>query len=120
MCAGAMAVLGLPPVDLHGPLHHLGVMGPTCGMTRAVRALARSEVEVALEYNPAVVLLPVLALLAWARTAVGVLRASWFEVSVRWSHPAVALPLGLATLALWVHQQSNASMLATEINYYVL
>lgn len=29
-----LAVVGLPPVDIHGPLHYLGIMGPTCGMTR--------------------------------------------------------------------------------------
>ena len=23
-----LAVVGLPPVDIHGPLHYLGIMGP--------------------------------------------------------------------------------------------
>jgi hypothetical protein len=28
---GAMAIFGLPPVDLHGPLHYAGIMDPLCG-----------------------------------------------------------------------------------------
>ena len=39
--AAAMAIFGLPPVDLHGPWHYLGVMDPLCGMTRASGAAAR-------------------------------------------------------------------------------
>ncbi|GAB3167527.1 hypothetical protein GCM10027059_28570 [Myceligenerans halotolerans] len=33
--AAAMAAFGLPPVDLHEPLHHLGAMSPPCGATQA-------------------------------------------------------------------------------------
>jgi hypothetical protein len=38
--AVALAAFGLPPIDLHSPLHYAGVMDPLCGMTRAVRMLA--------------------------------------------------------------------------------
>lgn len=31
-----LAVSGPPRIDLHGPLHHLGIMDPMCGMTRGV------------------------------------------------------------------------------------
>jgi len=36
LAAAILAVVGLPPVDLHGPLHRLGIMDPLCGMTRGV------------------------------------------------------------------------------------
>ena len=32
--AVAMAVFGLPPVDLYGPFHRFGIMDPLCGGTR--------------------------------------------------------------------------------------
>ena len=35
--ATAMALFGLPPADIHGPLHYLGIMDPLCGATRGVR-----------------------------------------------------------------------------------
>ena len=41
--AGVMAIAGLPPVDLHGPLHRFGIMDPLCGMTRGVRAALRGH-----------------------------------------------------------------------------
>lgn len=36
MAAVVLAVFGLPPADLHGVLHRLGVMDPLCGGTRSV------------------------------------------------------------------------------------
>jgi len=38
-----LAAVGLPPVDLHGPLHYLGVMDPLCGMTRGTVAVLRGR-----------------------------------------------------------------------------
>jgi len=35
--AAGMAVFGLPPVDLHGLLHHVGIMDPLCGTPVAYR-----------------------------------------------------------------------------------
>jgi hypothetical protein len=36
LVGAALAVTGLPAIDLHGPQHHLGIMDPVCGMTRGV------------------------------------------------------------------------------------
>jgi hypothetical protein len=49
---------GLPPVDLHAPLHYLAVMDPLCGMTRGVRLVARGDLAGAVRYNPAAPLVP--------------------------------------------------------------
>jgi hypothetical protein len=35
LVAATLAVFGLPPVDIHGPTHYVGIMDPLCGMTRA-------------------------------------------------------------------------------------
>jgi hypothetical protein len=53
LAAGLLAVVGLPPVDLHRPLHHLGIMDPLCGMTRGTVALLRGQLGQAVAYNPA-------------------------------------------------------------------
>jgi len=33
--ATALRIADVPDVDLHGPLHYLGIMDPLCGGTRA-------------------------------------------------------------------------------------
>jgi hypothetical protein len=65
LAAGVLAVVGLPPVDLHGPLHRLGIMDPLCGMTRGTVALLHAQLGQAVAYNPASPLLVAGALLAW-------------------------------------------------------
>lgn len=52
LAAAALALVGLPPVDLHGPLHRFGIMDPACGMTRAFAALVRGRFAAAWEWNP--------------------------------------------------------------------
>jgi Protein of unknown function (DUF2752) len=53
LAAGVLAVVGLPPVDLHGPLHNLGIMDPLCGMTRGTVAVLHGQLGQAVAYNPA-------------------------------------------------------------------
>jgi hypothetical protein len=65
LAAGVLAMVGLPPVDLHGPLHRLGIMDPLCGMTRGTVALLHAQLGQAVAYNPASPLLVAGALLAW-------------------------------------------------------
>jgi hypothetical protein len=48
VATGLLAVVGLPPVDLHGPIHYLGVMDPLCGMTRGSRLVTRGDLAGAL------------------------------------------------------------------------
>jgi hypothetical protein len=108
--AAAMAIFGLPPVDLHGPWHYLGVMDPLCGMTRAARLLALGQIGRAVEYNPASPLLAALGAVVVVRAGIGWARGRWLRVQVHLSPltlTAVALLVGL----LWAHQQTHAALL---------
>ena len=40
-----LAAFGMPPVDLHSPLHHMGIMDPLCGMTRGSAATMRGDLR---------------------------------------------------------------------------
>lgn len=72
-----MAVFGLPPVDLHGLLHHVGIMDPLCGGTRATAYTARGEWALAWRYNPLGFLAVVAAAAAVLRAVVGLLARRW-------------------------------------------
>lgn len=110
--AGAvtMAVMGLPPVDMHGPLHRLGVMDPLCGGTRSVYLLARGHLLAAWQYNPLSWLLAALAMLVVGRLLVGLVTGRWPVLRLRQPRLAVAVAV-LALIALEVHQQLHASLL---------
>jgi hypothetical protein len=110
LAAGVLAVVGLPPVDLHGPLHRLGVTDPLCGMTRGTVALLRGQLSQAVAYNPASPLLVAGALLALGRWLVGRLTGRWLDATLR----RTPLTLGIAAalvLALWINQQAHAALL---------
>jgi hypothetical protein len=111
-CAAAlaMATFGLPPVNVHGPWHFLGVMDPLCGMTRATRLLALGQIRQAIAYNPASPLLGLLGAAMVARTAVGWIKHRWLRIEV---HPSARTLLVLALLVagLWVNQQAHAALL---------
>lgn len=109
--AAATAAFGLPPLNLHGPLHRFGIMDPLCGGTRATRALALGDVGTALRFNPIVVLLPVGVVGIAVRAAIGLTTGRWLHVRVRRS-PALLVLVVVATAALWVRQQLNADLLA--------
>lgn len=111
VAAAAMAAFGVPPIDLHGPLHRFGVMDPLCGGTRATRALALGDVDTALRFNPIVILLPLAVLGVAVRTVVGLTTGRWLHVRVRRS-PALLALVAVATAALWIRQQLNADLLA--------
>jgi hypothetical protein len=110
LAVGMLAVVGPPPVDLHGPLHHLGIMDPLCGMTRGTVAVLHGQLSRAVAYNPASPLLVAGALLALGRWLVGRLTGRWLEVALR----RTPLTLGSAAalvLALWINQQAHAALL---------
>jgi hypothetical protein len=107
---GLLAVFGLPPVDLHPPLHHLGMMDPFCGMTRGVRLFARGDLPGAVSYNPAAPLVPVGGFLLVARHLHGWRTGQWADLRVRWTASLVAVTGTLVTL-LWLRQQLNADLL---------
>ena len=105
-----LAVLGLPPIDLHGPFHYLGVMGPTCGMTRGVMWVARGNLVRAWQFNPASLLVvPTLALLN-GRALYGQLTRRWLNVNVRW-RPWVWLIPAVLSLMLSLRQQVRVDFL---------
>lgn len=108
--AAALALFGLPPLDLHGPLHRVGIMDPLCGMTRATRALARGELATAMRYNPASPLLPLLASAVVLRAAVGRRTGRWVHAWPRRSPALLAIVL-VGVAALWVRQQLMVELL---------
>jgi hypothetical protein len=111
-CAAAvsMATFGLPPVNVHGPWHFLGVMDPLCGMTRATRLLALGQIRRAIAYNPASPLLGLFGAAMVARVVVGWMKHRWLRIEVHPSHAAL-LVLALLVAGLWANQQVHASLL---------
>jgi Protein of unknown function (DUF2752) len=110
LAAGMLAVVGLPPVDLHGPLHYLGIMDPLCGMTRGTVAMLRGRLGQAVAYNPASPLLVAGALLAVGRWLFGRLTGRWLDATLRPTRLTVGIAAALV-LALWVNQQAHAALL---------
>jgi hypothetical protein len=109
--AGAfvLALVGLPPVSIHEPTHFLGIMGPSCGLTRAVRLLAQGDLAGAWRYNPGSFALAAAAGLLLARAVVGITSRRWLDVTVQRSRlmwVAVLVPL----VSLWVNQQAHVSL----------
>ena len=113
MSGGLLAVLGLPPVDLHGPPHYAGVMDPLCGATRGVHATMLGDFGKAWLYNPLSLVLVVGAVGALLREAVGRLRGRWLNLRV--THRWTTVVVGLALLAaLEANQQAHADLLRSE------
>lgn len=107
--AVVLAVCGMPPVNLHGPLHFLGVMDPLCGGTRSVYLTLHGRWAAAVTYNPAGPALVLGAVAVLVRAARG---------SRMWAPKTITVPrrvrvaLGvLAVVALEVHQQLHAGLL---------
>ena len=112
IAAVALRVVGVPPVDLHGPLHYLGVMDPLCGGTRATFLLLSGDLAGAARYNLIVFPLAVLAVLVYTRAVVGLTTRRWLDVRLGRIPRIVAwTALGLALLLLEVRQQFNADLL---------
>jgi hypothetical protein len=110
-----LAVVGLPPIDLHGPLHYLGIMDPLCGGTRSVYLTTHGQVAAAIQYNPAAPLVPLLTLALLARAFVGRVFGYWITPTRQrravtvWS---VMLAL-VALVALEINQQLHAGLLTS-------
>jgi hypothetical protein len=112
LVGGLMAVFGLPPVDVHGPLHYAGVMDPLCGGTRSVHALMVGDLMEAWRYNPISFPLVFGAAGVLVRQVVGLGAGWWVNVSVAdrkvfWAVVTVLL------VALEVNQQLHADLLRT-------
>ena len=112
--AALMAVFGLPPVDLHGPVHRMGVMDPFCGGTRAARLTAQGDLAAAWRYNPLGVVATLAALLAALRLGIGFTTKRWLEVVIVWTPRlrAVAIGITVALLVLLeIRQQGRSDLL---------
>ena len=100
---------GLPPVNLHSPLHRLGMMDPLCGMTRAAAALGRGDLATAWRYNPGVFVLGAAAAGALLRVGVAAATGTWWWVRAQgwliWLVPVSGL------VALQINQQLHAGLL---------
>ena len=108
----ALAVLGLPQVDLHTPLHYAGIMDPLCGMTRAMRSLAIGDLASAWRYNPGSFVLAAFGMFFATRFVIGLASGRWLTWPLPSRRVAWSLTL-IATSVLWVNQQINAQLLMT-------
>lgn len=105
-----LAAYGTPPVDLHSPLHQMGIMDPLCGMTRGSAATMRGDLREAWWYNPASPAVIAGGFALVARWLVGRLTGRWVDVRVR-ATPLVVAVVGLALVVLEVNQQLHAARL---------
>ena len=114
LVAVGLAVFGLPDVDLHGPLHFVGIMDPLCGGTRALRLATQGHWAQSWAYNPLGIPVLVAFVVLVLRAAVGSTVRRWYTLRVAWTRRrawiAIAVILAL-TVALEVRQQSIATLL---------
>lgn len=110
----ALAVFGLPGVDLHPPLHHLGIMDPLCGGTRAARLTVQGDLAGAWNYNPLGIVVVSGAIAALARSALGAVAGRWLNVqlrlTVRQRRTLIAVAVAL-TILLEIRQQMRSDLL---------
>lgn len=112
--AGGMAVLGLPPIDLHGPNHWFGIMDPLCGGTRAARYTALGQWGLAWKYNPLGIVTVVAVGLLVLRAGFGVLTRRWVALDITWTKRGrwtVGVHVALLLIALEIRQQGRADLL---------
>lgn len=99
-------------MDLHSPLHHLGIMDPRCGGTRAMYLLFSGDFAGAALYNPVVFPLVLGVLVMLVRAAIGWTTRRWLTVRLPGrARRVVAVTALVLLLALWVRQQAMAELL---------
>lgn len=109
--AGALAVVGVPPIDIHGPLHYAGIMDPLCGGTRATYLVMHGDLRRGWEYNPAVPVLVVAVVVVLVWSFAGRAMGRWITIAVP---RRIGLMIVVAALvALEVNQQSHAALLTS-------
>jgi len=112
VAGAAMAVWGMFPLDLHEPTHYSGIMSPTCGLTRSVVATLRGDLATAWRYNPAGLLVAAVSVAVLARLVAGSMLGRGPALRVRPGRIGWIV-LGLALVALEIHQQDQAQLLMT-------
>ena len=111
IAAVILAIVGLPPIDIHGPLHYAGIMDPFCGATRSVYLTMHGRWEAALRYNPAAPLLLFAAAALVLRGAAGWWTGRWVHVQA--PRRAVIVVVVIVGIVLDVRQQSNVALLTS-------
>ena len=106
-----LGTLGMPPVGLHLPTHDLGIMGPLCGMTRAVARAAVGDLTAAWRYNPGGLVLVGGAWGAIVRAAIGRRTQRWPNLQLDVT-PGGWWAIAIALTVLTVNQQLHADLLA--------
>lgn len=101
------AMSGGSPIDVPMPSHLVGVVTPTCGLTRGTTALVRGDAALAWSYNPAAFVVAALGAAGLARALIGIGLGRWFGVVVR-LHLVGRAALVVGVALLWINQQSNA------------
>lgn len=112
--AAGMAIYGLPPLDMHGPLHRLGIMTPFCGGTRAARYAAQGEWALAWQYNPLGLFTVLTAGLLALRAGVGVLARRWINIELHWTRRRrwiITVTALVLLVLLEVRQQGRSELL---------
>ena len=110
----AMASFGLPPLDLHGPAHKIGIMDPLCGGTRAARLTAQGRLGEAWTYNPLGIAATFAATLAVGRLIVGIFTRRWLNVEIAWTRKRMRVALAVVVvllIILEIRQQGRADLL---------
>ena len=110
----ALLLFGLPPIDLHPPIHRAGIMDPFCGGTRSAWLTVHGRLVAAWRYNPLGIAAVFAAVLATARTITGSVSGRWWNLEHRLTPRArwALLLVGLVLLAgLEWRQQGRADLL---------
>lgn len=112
LAVGALRLAGVPHVDIHGPLHRMGIMDPLCGGTRATYLLASGDFSAAAEYNPVVFPLAVVVAALAARLVLGITLGIWLQVRVpRPARRPLLAAFLIAVALLEIRQQVHAELL---------
>lgn len=109
-----MAIIGLPPVDLHMPPHYAGIMDPLCGGTRAIRLAAMGDWGASWRYNPIGIPLLIVCVILVVRAAIGWLSGRWLTLRIRWTRRGKQIAwllVAAAVIALEINQQAHVELL---------
>ncbi len=107
-----LRLVGVPRVDLHSPLHYLGIMDPGCGGTRAMYLLTSGDLAGAALYNPVVFPLALGAALLVLRAVIGWTTHRWLNVRLPIAtRRLVGMVVLVLMLALWARQQAMADLM---------
>lgn len=110
LTAAVLAAIGGFPLDTPMLTHRWGWVEPTCGLTRGSTAIARGDFATAWRYNPASFLVMGFAVAGVARTAIGLAAHRWVNLRL-WPRPRSWALAGVAFIALWLYQQTNAEFI---------